>query len=87
MSREYSHLEGSGSSLPNEHRPLRAFARVVRLDPQTGTEAIDEHEFIRIELAVAWVQVQLGTFRAIRGEAFFRDAKDHIKGRVGVPKE
>jgi hypothetical protein len=76
-------LTGSPSSYPDPNKHLRAFACVVR----TGTEEIEEHEFIRNELAVAWVQFEIGTSRAIRGEAFFRDSEGRVVNRVTLPKD
>ncbi|MHB0969270.1 MAG: hypothetical protein ACYC7A_13745 [Thermoanaerobaculia bacterium] len=76
-------LVGSPSSYPNPYKHLRAFARVVR----TGTEEIEEHEFLRIELAVAWVQFEIGTSRAIRGEAFFRNSEGRVINRITLPKD
>lgn len=76
-------IVGSASSCPDPHKHLRAFATVVR--PETG--ASEEREFIRIELAVAWVQFEIGTSRAIRGEAFFRDAEGRVVNRIALPQD
>jgi hypothetical protein len=76
-------LTGSPSSYPDPYKHLRAFASVVR----AGTGEIEEHEFLRIELAVAWVQFEIGTSRAIRGEAFFRDSEGRIINRITLPRD
>ena len=76
-------LVGSPSSHPDPYKHLRVFAGVVR----AGTGEIEEHEFLRIELAVAWVQFEIGTSRAIRGEAFFRDGEGRVINRITLPKD
>ncbi|MHB0970838.1 MAG: hypothetical protein ACYC7A_14960 [Thermoanaerobaculia bacterium] len=76
-------LVGSPSSYPDPYKHLRAFASVVRAD----TGEIEEHEFLRIELAVAWVHFEVGTSRAIRGEAFFRDSEGRVTKRITLPKD
>lgn len=83
MNDDKPRLVGSPSSYPDPYKHLRSFARVVR----TGTEEIEEHEFLRIELAVAWVQFEIGTSRAIRGEAFFRDSEDRVIKRITLPRD
>lgn len=87
MSDKDSRFVGCGSSFPDPHPTLRAFARVVRPGVERSEEEIEEQEFIRIELAVAWVQFQIGTFRAVRGEAFLRDHQGRVLKRIALPSD
>lgn len=67
-------LVGSASGVANRFEGFRPFGRIVRVDPQSGAEITEEHEFLRIELAMAWVRWQTASDPSVRGEWYLIDA-------------
>ncbi|MHB0972594.1 MAG: hypothetical protein ACYC7A_22355 [Thermoanaerobaculia bacterium] len=79
-------LVGSASDVANSFEGMRSFGRIVRIDPRTGAEHAEEHEFLRIELAIAWVRWQMASDPAVRGEWYLLD-KEGRRRNVAIRNE